>query len=228
MNTIQPLRPKVKICCISNPKEAALALHYGADILGLVGEMPSGPGIIKDDEISAITRMSPPGVDTFLLTSETTTAGILAHANRTHTKSIQLVDAVEHSVYGELRTALPYVNLIQVIHVMDENAIEEAKAIAPFVDALLLDSGNPNLAVKELGGTGRTHNWDLSRTIVEEVNIPVFLAGGLSPHNIAAAYKRVQPYGFDLCSGVRTNGHLDEEKLNAFFKALHGATSHTV
>ena len=111
---------------------------------------------------------------------------------------------------------------------MDKNAIEEAKAIAPFVDALLLDSGNPNLAVKELGGTGRTHNWDLSRTIVEEVNIPVFLAGGLSPHNIAAAYKRVQPYGFDLCSGVRTNGHLDEEKLNAFFKALHGATSHTV
>ena len=228
MNTIQPLRPKVKICCISNPKEAALALHYGADILGLVGEMPSGPGIIKDDEISVITRMCPPGVDTFLLTSETTTAGIFAHANRTHTKSIQLVDTVEHSVYGELRTALPYVNLIQVIHVMDENAIEEAKAIAPFVDALLLDSGNPNLAVKELGGTGRTHNWDLSRTIVEEVNIPVFLAGGLSPHNIAAAYKRVQPYGFDLCSGVRTNGHLDEEKLNAFFKALHGATSHTV
>ena len=139
-----------------------------------------------------------------------------------------MVDAVEHSVYGELRTALPYVNLIQVIHVLDENAIEEAKAIAPFVDALLLDSGNPNLAVKELGGTGRTHNWDLSRAIVEEVNIPVFLAGGLSPHNIAAAYERVQPFGFDLCSGVRTNGHLDEEKLNAFFKALHGATSHTV
>lgn len=228
MNTIQPLRPKVKICCISNPKEAALALHYGADILGLVGEMPSGPGIIKDDEISAITRMSPPGVDTFLLTSETTTAGILAHANRTHTKSIQLVDSVEHTVYNELRTALPYVNLIQVIHVMDENAIEEAKVVAPYIDALLLDSGNPNLAVKELGGTGRTHNWNLSRTIVEEVNIPVFLAGGLSSHNIAAAYETVRPYGFDLCSGVRTKGQLDEKKLKAFFNALHDATSHTV
>ena len=190
--------------------------------------MPSGPGIIQDDEISAITRMSPPGVGTFLLTSETTTAGILAHANRTHTKSIQLVDAVEHAVYGELRTALPYVDLIQVIHVLNELSVEEAKAIAPLVDALLLDSGNPNLAVKELGETGRTHNWDLSRTIVEEVNIPVFLAGGLSPHNIAAAQERVNPYGFDLCSGVRTAGHLDEKKLNAFFNVLHGANSNTI
>ena len=228
MKKTQPLRPKIKICCISTSNEARLAVHYGADILGLVGEMPSGPGIINDDQISAISRMSPPGIDTFLLTSETTTAGILAHVKRTHTKSIQLVDAVKKTVYGELRTALPYVNIIQVIHVLDERSVEEAKVIAPFVDALLLDSGNPNLTIKELGGTGRTHNWDLSKTIVEEVTVPVFLAGGLSPLNIATAYEKVNPYGFDLCSGVRTNGQLDEEKLNAFFTALHGATSYSI
>ena len=228
MKKTQPLRPKVKICCISTSDEARLAVHHGADILGLVGEMPSGPGIINDDQISAISRMSPPGIDTFLLTSETTTAGILAHVKRTHTKSIQLVDAVKKTVYDELRTALPYINIIQVIHVLDERSVEEAKAIAPFVDALLLDSGNPNLAVKELGGTGRTHNWDLSKTIVEEVTVPVFLAGGLSHLNIATAYEKVNPYGFDLCSGVRTNGQLDEEKLNAFFTALHGATSYSI
>lgn len=190
--------------------------------------MPSGPGIISDNEILTISRFTPPGIDTFLLTQETTTDGILKHVNRTHTKNIQLVDAVPASVYSELRMHLPYVNLIQVIHVLDQNSVEEAIAIAPLVDALLLDSGNPNLAIKELGGTGRTHNWELSKTIVDGVETPVFLAGGLSPYNIVSAYEHVNPYGFDLCSGVRTDGKLDEKKLNAFFTALNGAITHTV
>ena len=85
------------------------------------------------------------------------------------------------------------------------------------MDALLLDSGNPNLKVKELGGTGRIHNWDLSRLIVEKAGIPVFLAGGLNPKNVLKAIKIVQPYGVDICSGVRSNNSLDEEKLKAFF-----------
>jgi len=216
-------KPKVKICCISNLEEAALAIKYGSDILGLVGEMPSGPGIISDDEILKISRFTPPGVDTFLLTQETTIDGILNHVHRTHTKSIQLVDSVSPSIYNDLRSSLPYVNLIQVIHVMDRNSVKEAIALAPLVDALLLDSGNPNLDIKELGGTGRTHNWELSKEIVDRVKTPVFLAGGLSPHNITKAYELVNPYGFDLCSGVRTNGKLDEEKLKTFFSVLEDA-----
>ena len=228
MQKFKPHRPKVKICCISNTEEAGLAIKYGSNILGLVGDMPSGPGIISDNEILKISRFTPPGIDTFLLTQETTTDGILKHVNRTHTKSIQLVDAVPTSVYSELRMRLPYVNLIQVIHVLDQKSVEEAIAIAPLVDALLLDSGNPNLDIKQLGGTGRTHNWELSKTIVDGVETPVFLAGGLSPHNIVSAYEQVNPYGFDLCSGVRTYGKLDEKKLNAFFTALNGAITHTV
>ena len=86
------------------------------------------------------------------------------------------------------------------------------------VDALLLDSGNPKLAIKELGGTGRVHNWKLSRSIVEQSPVPVFLAGGLNPSNVKQAIDEVQPYGLDLCSGVRTNGRLDPAKLEAFFK----------
>ena len=223
MKKLNLKRPKVKICCISNIEEATLAIKYGSDILGLVGEMPSGPGIISDEEILKISSFTPPGVDTFLLTQETTTEGILKHVHRTYTKSIQLVDAVPISVYNELRSKLPFVNLIQVVHVLDENAVEEAISLAPLVDALLLDSGNPNLDIKELGGTGRTHNWALSKEIVDRVETPVFLAGGLSPLNIVKAYEQVHPYGFDLCSGVRTNGNLDEKKLKTFFDALESA-----
>lgn len=220
MKKLNLKRPKVKICCISNIEEAALAIKYGSDILGLVGEMPSGPGIISDEEILKISSFTPPGVDTFLLTQETTIEGILKHAHSTHTKSIQLVDSVPTSVYQKLKSKLPFVNLIQVVHVLDQNAVEEAIAIAPLVDALLLDSGNPNLDIKELGGTGRIHNWELSKEIVDRVETPVFLAGGLSPLNIIKAYEQVNPYGFDLCSGVRTNGKLDEKKLKTFFDAL--------
>ncbi|HNL40150.1 MAG TPA: hypothetical protein PKH43_13465, partial [Saprospiraceae bacterium] len=93
-------------------------------------------------------------------------------------------------------------------------------AVIDQLDALLLDSGNPNLAVKELGGTGRVHNWAISRRIVEQSGVPVFLAGGLRPDNVQAAVEAVQPWGLDLCSGVRTEGRLDEQKLAAFFAAL--------
>jgi phosphoribosylanthranilate isomerase len=93
------------------------------------------------------------------------------------------------------------------------------------VDALLLDSGNPMLAVKEFGGTGRTHDWDISRRIVEAVGCPVFLAGGLTATNVAEAYATVRPYGLDACSGLRTDGRLDEEKLTAYCQAVDRAFS---
>ncbi|MEL6945686.1 MAG: phosphoribosylanthranilate isomerase, partial [Bacteroidota bacterium] len=96
--------------------------------------------------------------------------------------------------------------------------------IAPQVDALLLDSGNPNLKVKTLGGTGKTHDWNLSCQIVDAVDVPVYLAGGLKTENVADAIAMVQPYGLDLCSGVRTNGYLDKEKLTQFMNVVGQAT----
>ena len=212
--------PRVKICCISSVEEARLAIEYGASALGLVGHMPSGPGVIDDNAISTIAGTISPGVSSFLLTSETAAAGIIAHHRRVHTSVIQMVDAVAESAYAEIRAALPAVKLVQVIHVIDEKNVEEALRIAPHVDALLLDSGNPNLAVKELGGTGRTHNWQLSRTIVERSPKPVYLAGGLRAENVREAIAQVQPFGLDLCSSVRTDGKLDATKLAAFFGAL--------
>jgi phosphoribosylanthranilate isomerase len=212
-----PVRTRVKICCISSPDEARLAIELGADAVGLVGAMPSGPGVVADELAADIVRRTPPPVATFMLTSETTVAGILAHHNRVLASTIQLVDAVPPEAYNQLRQAIPTVKLVQVIHVINERSLAEASAaVVSGADALLLDSGNPNLTVKELGGTGRTHNWQISRAIVAQSPIPVFLAGGLNGATVRAAIEQVQPFGLDICSGVRTNGRLDLEKLRAF------------
>jgi len=197
-----------------------MAIKYGASAIGLVGKMPSGPGVIADRLIYEIVRIIPPSVATFLLTSETQADDILAHHHRTQTTTIQLVDRIQLEQYQRLRDELPGVKLVQVIHVIDHNSVKEAIEVSAFVDAILLDSGNPNLQVKQLGGTGRTHNWDLSRQIRESINIPLFLAGGINKDNVQEAVEQVKPFGIDLCSSVRTNRHLDETKLAAFFSAI--------
>lgn len=214
--------PKVKICCISSLEEAQLAIKMGASALGLVAKMPSGPGPISDELIREIAATIPPPIASFLLTSRTDAASIAAHQQTVGTNTVQIVDALSEGTYADLRLALPGISIVQVIHVIDERSVDEALEIAPQVDALLLDSGNPNLAVKELGGTGRVHNWALSRQIVDQSSRPVFLAGGLKAENAKAAMDAVQPWGLDLCSGVRTNGNLDPVKLEAFFKAVYG------
>lgn len=211
---------RIKICCISSITEAKTAIKYGADALGLVGEMPSGPGIISDNLSAKICKSVPPPVDTFLLTSYTSAKSIIQHHKKVNTTTLQIVDEIAVSEYEKIKTALPFVKLVQVIHVINETAIQQAIEVEPYVDAILLDSGNPNLAVKELGGTGRTHNWSLSEKIVGKINKPIFLAGGLNADNVQAAIETVQPFGVDLCSGVRTNGQLDEQKLNAFVEAV--------
>ncbi len=215
------MRPRVKICCISSVYEAKMAIDYGADALGLVSHMPSGPGVIDDNLISEIVKTIPPPIASFLLTCQTDPRRIIEQYQVVNTSTIQMVDRLENRAYDVLRDRLPHVKLVQVIHVIDQSSIQEAIDIAQSVDAILLDSGNPNLPIKELGGTGRTHNWALSRTIVDAVYIPVFLAGGLNDKNVREAISTVRPYGIDLCSGVRTKGKLDPHKLKAFFEAVN-------
>ncbi|MBI2427924.1 MAG: phosphoribosylanthranilate isomerase [Ignavibacteriales bacterium] len=213
--------PKVKICCISSIEEAQLAVRYGASALGLVSAMPSGPGPISEELIAEIAATIPPGVSSFLLTSKQDAESIIAQQKKTRVNTLQLVDAVPVHDLQRLHNELPGISIVQVIHVVDESSVEEAVAVAPYVHALLLDSGNPKLAVKELGGTGRRHNWSLSRKIVASVQKPVFLAGGLKAENVREAIETVQPYGLDLCSSVRTDGKLDEEKLKRFFDVVY-------
>lgn len=211
--------PRIKICCISSVEEARMAVAAGASALGFVGPMPSGPGVIRNELIPEIIRTVPPPVATFLLSSETTPEGLASHQKLAHANTLQIVDHVPLHLFPLLREALPHVKLVQVVHVLNEASVEEALAYAAHADALLLDSGNPHLKVKVLGGTGTTHDWTLSRKIVEQAAIPVFLAGGLTPGNVRQALDQVNPYGLDVCSGVRTNGRLDPRELEAFFLA---------
>lgn len=213
---------RFKICCIGSRGEALLAIRYGASCIGLVSAMPSGPGPIPEDQIAGIARTIPPGIATFLLTSKQDSASIIDQQRRLRTNTLQLVDAVPLPVYAELRAALPGISVVQVIHVADESSIDEAAAIAPHVDAILLDSGNPKLTVKELGGTGRKHDWKISRKIRDTVEVPVFLAGGLNSSNVREAIETVHPFAVDICSGVRTDGLLDEQKLGQFVEAVLG------
>ncbi len=214
------MRTRIKVCCIASVDEARTAIALGADAVGLVAEMPSGPGPIPDDLIATIARSVPPPVATFLLTSRTDAGGVAAHVGATGVNTVQLVDEVELGVFPRLRQSQPHVRIVQVIHVQDGSDIDRAARFAEHVDALLLDSGRPAAAIRELGGTGRTHDWSISRRIVESVRVPVFLAGGLNASNVRGAVEAVRPYGVDVCSGVRTNGKLDGAKLDAFVRAL--------
>lgn len=214
------ITPKVKICCISSVEEAKLAIKYGASAIGLVSEMPSGPGVISEELASKIATTIPANIASFLLTSKQNALDIIEQQRYVGANTLQIVDRLTHGNYKDLREALPGINLVQVIHVNDKESISEALRVVPDVDAILLDSGNQNLPIKLLGGTGRAHDWSISRRIVELVNKPVFLAGGLNPENVRGAVEQVRPHGLDICSGVRTNNKLDERKLEAFFEQV--------
>lgn len=215
------MRTRIKICCINSVREAMTAISLGADAIGLVASMPSGPGPIPDELIKQISLSVPPLVGTFLLTSEISSKEIINHHKRTLTNTIQLVDLLSIGTYSQIKNELPAVKIVQVVHVIDSKSVELAIILSESVDALLLDSGNPNLEIKELGGTGRVHDWSLSRQIRDNSKCPIILAGGLRPENIRQAIDEVQPFAVDVCSGVRTNGQLDYDKLKNFISKVH-------
>jgi phosphoribosylanthranilate isomerase len=211
---------RVKICCIRDVEEARLAVAAGASALGLVSEMPSGPGVIDEATIAEVAAAAPPAVATFLLTCLPDAGRIAAQAERTRVSTVQICDRAEPGTAAALRRALPALKVVQVVHVTGPASVDEAVEAAQDADAILLDSGNPGARVKELGGTGRRHDWALSAEIVARVSRPVFLAGGLTPANVAEAIRTVRPWALDVCSGVRTDGRLDAGKLERLFAAI--------
>jgi phosphoribosylanthranilate isomerase len=214
-------RVAMKVCCIASRDEAALAAAHGADAIGLVSEMPSGPGPIPEETIIDIAVHAPRGPHRVLLTALTHPRAIAEQVYRCGVDAVQLVDNIGDWNAERLRDFLRDRLIIQVVHVRGDGEIAYAQRAATWwADAILLDSGNPDATVRELGGTGRTHDWSISRAIVESVPVPVFLAGGLHPGNVAEAVAAVRPYGVDVCSRLRTEGRLDTAKLAAFESAL--------
>ena len=210
----------IKICCISSEAEARLAISHGVDALGLVSHMPSGPGVIAEETIAEIAGPLGEHPKSVLLTSLDDPVEIADQYQRCRVNAIQLCRWLDAASRKRLRAILPHAFLMQVIHVTGPEAVVKAEAGQEHVDALLLDSGTLAGETIELGGTGRTHNWSLSREIVREVDCPVFLAGGLNPANVTEAIAAVAPAGVDICSGVRTDGRLDPSKLAGFVAAI--------
>ena len=214
------LKVKTKICCIQSLEEAHLAIAHGADILGFVSEMPSGPGVIEESLIADIIRQLPGDVISCLLTSKTSVVEIVAQTDRCKPDALQLCVRMSRVAMRELRAALPETTLIPVVHVSDAASVDDALAVQEFADAILLDSSTKLNGVHQLGGTGLVHDWNVSREIVEKTSVPVYLAGGINASNVREAIDKVQPYGIDLCTGVRTDWKLDAGKLEAFFAEL--------
>lgn len=211
----------VKLCCISDAREVDLALSAGASVLGFVGEQPAGPGRLHDAAITPLIERVAGRARTWLLTAHTDPEGLIAQIARTRPSGVQLCDAVADEVYDTLRGRFPGLELIQVVHVTQPDAPAEAARIASHVDAILLDSGVPTGPDRQLGGTGKTHDWRVSRAIVDTVPVPVWLAGGLDPDNVETALRQVRPHGVDLCSGVRDADYrLDADKVSAFMQAV--------
>ncbi len=214
-------RTRVKICCIASRNEAAMAAAAGADLLGLVGPMPSGPGVIDDRTAREVAEMALPWATPVLLTEFEEPAEIVEHAARIGARTVQIVRHVPSRTLARLAVAAPGLARIQVIHVEDEGALDLIPGYERHVNAFLLDSGRP--AHGELGGTGRVHDWEISAEFVHRTARPVFLAGGLTPENVGEAIARVRPVGVDLCGGIRIEGALDRELLTSFLSAIRRA-----
>jgi phosphoribosylanthranilate isomerase len=215
------MRTRIKICCIASIEEARLAIAAGADALGFLSEQMPGPRAISDARIAGIVATVPPPVATFLLTTGASADTISAQLCRTRTNTVQILRPLPQDELVRLAALEPAVRRVQAVHVEGPEALDRIPACAPHVHAFLLDSGRPDAG--EFGGTGRPHDWAVSAAFVRASPLPVFLAGGLSPANVHEAVALVRPFGVDLCTGARSDGRLDPDKLAAFIEAVRGA-----
>jgi len=217
------MHTRIKICCIASEEEAQMAIDAGADALGFVGVWPPTRRTIPDTRIAEIAKRVPPPIETFVLTSETSAEAISAHVRETGTTGVQIVHPINPEESARLAALERSVRRIQVIHVEGPEVLDLIPSYAPYVDAFLLDSGQPNAHTPVFGGTGQVHDWEISAAFVQASPRPVIHAGGLAPDNVRGAMQQVQPFGVDVCSGVRTDGELDPDKLAAFITAVRNA-----
>jgi phosphoribosylanthranilate isomerase len=219
------MRTRIKICCMASLDEVRLAIRAGADAVGLIGKsaQPSSPRAVDDRTVAELAASVPPPIATFMLTSERTAQGIACLVQAAGASTVQICSHLAPAESEELSRRLSSTRRVQVIHVEDQGALELIAPYAPFVHAFLLDSGRPGLPSPVYGGTGLTHDWSVSAEFVKRIARPVFLAGGLTAANVGDAIRRVRPFGVDLCSGTRTAGRLDPEKLYAFTAAVRAA-----
>lgn len=206
----------VKICGIRRLEDALAALAFGADGLGfLVGRKHHSPDFLDESDAAAIVAALPPNTSSVLVTHLADPDDIVTLATAIGVTIIQLHGDTSPAQAAVIKHRLPHIKTYKAIHVIDTESIDTAQQYATVVDAIVLDT--VNLATDQVGGTGQTHDWSLSRQIVEQLPIPVILAGGLTPDNVGEAIRRVRPYGVDVNSGTKgCDGYKDHARLQRF------------
>jgi phosphoribosylanthranilate isomerase len=214
-------RIRIKVCGNRSEDDLTAAVAAGADAVGLIsGVTHVSEDAIEPDRAAALARLVPPYVSVVLVTHLATVESILALADRVRPDTLQPHGEIEPSVCAAVREARPLLRTSQAVHVTGPEAVERAARFAPHCDALLLDSRTAD----RLGGTGRTHDWSLSRRIADRLGLPVILAGGLTAENVAQAIGVVEPYAVDVNSEVDdSNGDKDPQRLRAFTMAARRA-----
>lgn len=212
------MKVKVKICGNKRVEDALQAVKLGADAVGLlVGPERACRDFISPLEAQAIARHIPPFCNIVLATPITNVKELIRLANFIGVNTMQLHGESKPSDIIQIKKSLPFLKVIKSLHIIDDTSIKIGKKFIGVADAILVDTFDK--VTKQIGGTGKTHNWNISKKIVQEYKIPVILAGGLTPDNVGEAVKFVRPYGVDVNSGTKGgDGFKDYGRMELFIK----------
>lgn len=215
---------RVQIAGVSSLEEALALEKAGADALGFTVRLPEG---IHDGLTEAKARSIVAALPPFITAVAITYAGSAREAvdlcRYLGVGAVQLHGEFPAGELEMLRAAMPHLKIILPVLVTGAEAVQEARVLERRVDALILDTYDP--ATGRRGATGKTHNWRISRQIVEAVRAPVILAGGLTPENVAEAIAVVRPWAVDVHTGVEdSDGRRNLRKMRAFIAAAKAAS----
>ena len=204
---------RVKICGTATFADLDCAVAAGADAVGfLMGITHVTQDAVTPETAAAMVATLPPFIVPVAVTHLTKPSDLIRIVELSRCTTLQIQDMVTPDDIAEVREVLPYLRIMKAVHVMDESAITTAKYFSDTADAILLDTRTAD----RIGGTGITHDWNISAKIVKECSCPVILAGGLTPENVTEAIIRVRPYAVDVHTGVKKNGVRDAERTRAF------------
>jgi len=211
---------RVKFCGTASLADMQSAIDAGCDAVGFImGVTHQSSDFVTPAEAAKMIRHLPPFIEPVAVTHLQETNDLIRLVRDSRCTTLQIQDTVEPSGIDTIRDALPYLKVLKAVHVMDESAIPTAKRYEPYADALILDTRTR----EKIGGTGIPHDWNISATIVANSAIPVILAGGLTPENVASAIRKVRPYGVDVHTGIKKDGVRSPERTLAFAREARNA-----
>lgn len=209
---------KVKICGNASLNDLKIALSAGADAVGFI----TGTNYKSEDAVTKscakkLVLSLPPFVASVAVTHLQNPQDLIDIIDETGCSTLQIQNDVSLEDMDIVKNGLPHTKIIKAVHVTGIEAIEKAEMFSKTADAIILDTKTET----RIGGTGITHDWNISAEIVKRLNKPVILAGGLSPSNLAEAIEKVKPYAVDVHSGVKKNGARDFYLTKSFVDIAH-------